>query len=123
MGAGLAQQVPLFSKIDVKIGFRPKDPAAKAANRATEQSKMDLGEWFNAAAAADAMNIFGHKAGFRGAFGNEAESVGIPRNLHLPTPPAFSIDRTKFRGGGCPMNVVPLSVREQRFFLDKMANK
>jgi len=83
---GLAQALPLFRQVNVEIGFRPEDPAAKVAGRAAQQGKCALAVRLNAATAAETVNIVGHEAGLRGAVSVEAEPVGISRNSHFPPP-------------------------------------
>src|SRR5579864_8778056 len=86
VGTCLAQALPLFRQVNVEIGFRPEDPAAKVAGRAAQQGKVVLAVRLNAATAAEAVNIVGYEAGFKGAVSVEAEPVGISRNSHFLTP-------------------------------------
>src|SRR5689334_9285549 len=86
VGTCLAQTLPLFRQVNVEIGFRPEDPAAKVTGRAAQQGKFALAVRLNAATAAEAVNIVGYEAGLRGAVRKEAEPVGISRNSHFPPP-------------------------------------
>src|SRR5579859_2516919 len=104
---GLAQALPLFRQVNIQIGFRPEDLAAKVARRAAQHGDLALAVRLNAATAAEAVDFIGYKAGLRGAVRKEAEPVGISRNSHFLSP--FLVNRTKFMSGGCQMNVVPLS--------------
>jgi len=73
--------VPLFRQIDMKISFRPENPPVKAAPRASQRDIASFGQRVNAAAAVEAMDIFRHKAGFRSAFADKSQSVGVPGDL------------------------------------------
>ena len=92
--------VPLLGEIDVKIGFRPEGLAPKPAVTAAKGQVAASSKRINAAAAADTMDILGHEAGFRRAFSDEPEPIGITGNLHFIIP-HVCISRADFSERGC----------------------
>jgi len=95
--------VPLFRQIYMKISLRPENPPVKAAPRASQCDIAAFSQRVNATAATEAMNIFRHKAGFRSAFANKSQSVGIPGDLQILTPKFYIPTRTTYTLRGCPM--------------------
>ena len=82
----------MLGDIDMKIGFRAERFAPKPAITAAKGKVAAFSERVNAAAAADTMNVFRQEAGFRRAFSDESEAIGITGNSHLRIPTYLSLD-------------------------------
>jgi len=82
----------LLGDIDVKIGLRPERLASEPAITAAKGQVAAFSKRVDAAAAADTMDVFRDKAGFRGAFGDESEAIGITGNSHFRIPTYLSLD-------------------------------
>ena len=87
----------MLGDIDVKIGFRPEGLAPEPAITAAKGEVAAFRERVDAAAAADTMDVFWHEAGFRGAFGDESEAIGITGNSHFRIPTYLSLDPISLR--------------------------
>jgi len=82
----------LLGDIDVQIGFRPEGFAPEPAITAAKGQVAAFTERVDAAAAADTMDVFRHEAGFRRAFSDESEAIGITGNSHFRVPTYLSLD-------------------------------
>ena len=87
----------MLGDIDVQIGFRPEGLAPEPAITAAKGEVAVVTERVDAAAAADTMDVFRDKAGFRGAFGDESEAIGITGNSHFRIPTYLSVDPISLR--------------------------
>jgi hypothetical protein len=91
--------VPLLGQVEVKIIFRPERPSPEPAITAAKAETGTFGERGNAAAAADAVDIFRKETGFSGALRDEAEPVGITGDLHGHFPNPLSLELAWGRQG------------------------